>query len=191
MSGDALGEGLRHLAARAAVGQQPITAWALDRRRQRPRTGELDLQLAVVALGRRLETVEVLGQQRARPPVVDPGGVGQPPAGGLEVEAELGDDGQRAAGHPRRDPACGELRQERKIGHLAQHQAENLVEIVPRHRADPAGDRALVDHPTTLGRISGFDQSGSGRLRIRTGLWALEAPVTSSLAEPGLRGEAP
>ena len=49
-----------------------------------------------------LERVEVLGEQRPGAAVVDAGAVGEPPAGRLEVEAEVGDHGERPADHRRR-----------------------------------------------------------------------------------------
>ena len=63
---------------------------------------------ARVALGLLLELVEVLGQQGPGPAVVDAGRVGEPPAGRLQVGAEVGDHGQRPAGHaPRAAPRPG------------------------------------------------------------------------------------
>ena len=47
----ALGERLGQLAAGAVVGQHPVAARPLDRRGQRPRAGDLDLERAGVALG--------------------------------------------------------------------------------------------------------------------------------------------
>ena len=79
------------LAAGAVVGEHPVAAGPLDGGGQRPRAGDLDLERAGVALGVLLDGVEVLGQQRPRPAVVDAGRVGQPPAGRLQVGAELGD----------------------------------------------------------------------------------------------------
>ena len=97
---DPLGERLRQLTAVAVVGQHLVAARPLDRRRQRPGAGDLHLEVPGVALERLLQHVEVLAELAAGPPLVQArAAAGQPPARGLEVGAELGDDGQRPARH--------------------------------------------------------------------------------------------
>ena len=104
------------------------------------------------ALGLLLDGVEVLGEQRPGPAVVDPRGVGEPPAGRLEVGAEPGGQGQPAAGHRGRRTATGQLGQVREVRQLAEHHAHRLG-VVERvvglraqrlpagHRPDAGGDR--------------------------------------------------
>ena len=102
---DPLGQRLRQLTAGAEVGEHLVAARLLDGRGERPWSGDLDLELTAVALELLLEHVEVLGQQRTCPAVVDTRGVGEPPAGGLEVEPELADDGDATTGQVGDRPA--------------------------------------------------------------------------------------
>ena len=93
-----LGQRLGELATGADVGEHPVAARALDGRGQRPRPGDLDLERTGVALGVLLEQVEVLAEQRDRPPVVDAARrpVSRQPAG------------CRSAAEPgQQRPACG------------------------------------------------------------------------------------
>jgi hypothetical protein len=111
----ALGERLGELAAGTVVGQDPVAAGSLDRGGQRPWPGDLHLESADVTFGRLLERVEVLREQAARPPLIDPGRVGEPPAGRLQVGAELGHEGKRPPGHRRGGAAAGHLGQVRQV----------------------------------------------------------------------------
>ena len=83
----ALGQGLGQLAAGAVVGEHPVAAGSLDGGGQRPRADDLGLERRRVALRLLLDLVEVLGEQAAGAALVDALPVGQPPAGGLQVEA--------------------------------------------------------------------------------------------------------
>ena len=92
-----------------------------------------------------------------------PGRVGQPPAGRLQVGAELGDHREGAAGHVRVRAAAGQLGQVRQVGQLAEHDPDGLVEVAPRpspgidptpvardHAAAPRARVAvIVQEPTT------------------------------------------
>ena len=73
VSGQPLGQCLRELAPGAEVREHLVPARPLDGRRQRPRSGDLDLERAGVLLRLLLQPVEVLGQQATGPAVVDAG----------------------------------------------------------------------------------------------------------------------
>ncbi len=159
---DALCERLRELAAGAVVGEHLVAARLLDRGGQGPRAGDLGLERALVVLRQLLDGVEVLGEQRPCAPVVDPAGVGQPPAGGLEVRAEAGHDREPATRHRGRDASAGHLRHVREVGQLAQDQAGRLGVVGvggAGHRAHAGGSRhawtstgrvdSMVAEPTT------------------------------------------
>ena len=153
-----LGERLRQLAAGAVVGEHPVAARPLDGRGQRPRPGDLDLEGAGVALAVLLDGVEVLGQQRPGPAVVDAGGVGQPPPGRLQVGAELGDQRQRATGHVGVRAAAGQLGQVGQVGQLVEHHPDR--QVVVRRRRSPGIDptpvaRVMPSAPRPRGRGDG------------------------------------
>jgi hypothetical protein len=155
---DALGEGLREVTARTVVGQQAVTAWSFDRRREGPRSGDLDLQLVACTeagcLGVLLERVEVLAEQRPGPSVVDAWRVGEPPTGGLQVEPEVGDDRQGTSGHPCRGSPRGQLGQVWELRQLAEDEAHRLVDVDARERTDTrrphAGARLALTSLTRL-----------------------------------------
>ena len=71
VGGEPLGQRLGELAPGAEVGEHLVAARPLDGRRQRPRSGDLDLERAGVPLRLLLQPVEVLGEQAAGPAVVD------------------------------------------------------------------------------------------------------------------------
>ncbi len=164
MHGHTLGQGLRKLAAGTEVGEQPVAARTLDGRGQGPRACNLDLQLARVAEGARgpgllLEGIEVLGQQRPCPPVVGARCVGQSPTSGLQVEAEVRDQGEGPSGHARHDTAGGQLGEVRQVGKLAEHDAHGLVDVLPGQGTDTRRDGSSMAsahvlsfgvHPRTL-----------------------------------------
>ena len=68
--------------------------------------------------------------------MVDPGGVGEPPPGGLEVESQLADETERATGHVGDRSPRGNLREVRQVGQLVEHQAHGLGEVLTGHRPD-------------------------------------------------------
>ena len=75
--------------------------------------------------------------------VVDAGGVGQPPAGRLEVEAELGDGGQGPTHHPGGHTPARQLGQVGKLRQLAEHDPHRLgvlLGVGPGPGADPGRD---------------------------------------------------
>ena len=89
------------------------------------------------ALERLLQHVEVQAELAAGPPLDQArAATRQPPARGLEVGAELGDDGQRPARHRRGGAAFGELGQVRQVGELAHHDTHGLARIGPGKGAD-------------------------------------------------------
>jgi len=134
---DPLRQGLRQLTAVAVVGQHLVTARPFDRRRQRPGAGDLHLEVPGEALERLLQHVEVLAELAAGPPLVQARPAArQPPARGLEVGAELGDDGQRPARHRGGGAAFGELGQVRQVGQLAHDDAHGFVRVGPGEGAD-------------------------------------------------------
>ncbi len=139
------GERLREVTTGADVGQHLVAARLLDRRRERPRPGDLHLERALVALRQLLRDVEVLSQQRAGAALVDAGRVGEPPPGRLQVEAELAHQRHRPAGHPGDRPARRQLGQVREVGQLAEHDPHRLHEVLPRHRAEAGGACAHAD----------------------------------------------
>jgi hypothetical protein len=153
-----LGQRLRQIATRTVVGEDLVATGPLDRRRQGPGPGDLDLEVPLVVLELLLEMVEILREQAARTPVVDPASpAGQPPADGLEVGAELRDDRQRPASHGRHSPAGGQLGKVRKVGYLTHHQAQGLDDVGARQRPDAGRERhaaaravrVMVADPTT------------------------------------------
>ena len=76
-----LGQRLGQLAAGAVVGQHLVAARPLDGGRERPRPGDLGLERAGVALAACSSTASRSCASSDRgPAVVDPGGVGEPPA---------------------------------------------------------------------------------------------------------------
>ena len=110
---------------------------------------------AGVALGLLLDRVEVLGQQRARPAVVDAGRVGQPPPGGLEVDARArrrpparGRSWSAATPRPGSSGRCGQ------VGQLAEHEPDRLGVVrasSPGHRPDAGRERHA--EPLEGGRV--------------------------------------
>jgi hypothetical protein len=79
-----------------------------------------------------LQGIEVLGQQRARPPLVGTGRIGEPPPGGLQVGAQTAEHADRPADHAGRDSAVRQLGQVRQVGQLADHQPHRLVHVLSR-----------------------------------------------------------
>ena len=165
VDGEPLGQRLGQLAPGAEVRQHLVAARPLDGRRQRPRSGDLDLERAVVPLRLLLQSVEVLGEQAAGPAVVDARCVGEPPSRRLQVGAQLGHHGERAAGHGRGSAATGQLGEVRQVGKLAEDEPDRLVEValvVARVRADTAGDRHRGSRPapsSVARRSSGIGSS--------------------------------
>ena len=162
MVGHPFGQGLGDLAAGTVVGEQLVAARPLDGRGQRPRPRQLDLEDAVEVLGLLLELVEVLPEQGAGAPVVDAGRVGQPPARGLEVEAELGDRRERATDHAGLDAATGQLGKVGQVRSLAEDDPDRFGVLLgggAGPRPDAGGDRhagaptravvTMVADPTT------------------------------------------
>ncbi len=156
MVADPLGQRLSEVSTGAVVGQDLVTARLLHGRGQCPRTADLGLERTGMPLRLLLDLVEVLGQQRPRPAVVDARGVGEAPPGGLEVGAETGDHGEPAAGHRRPCATSGQLRDVRE-GELAEHDAHRLG-VLPvvgaGHRPDTAGEGA---HASASERAVGAD----------------------------------
>ncbi len=149
---DALGERLRELATGTVVAQHLVAARLLDGRGEGPRPRHLRLERARAALGELLERVEVLRKERARPAVVDPAGVGQPPAGGLQVGGEPGRDREGATGHRRQDAPAGELGDVRQVGELAEHEAHGLG-VGRVRRAGQGAHAGGGGHDMTTGRV--------------------------------------
>ena len=129
-----LGQGLRQVAARTRVRQHLVAARPLDRGGQGPRPGDLDLEHAVVPLRLLLEPVQVLGQQAAGAPVVDPGAsVSRQPAGCRSAPMPL----TTASARPvidGRDAAAGHLGEVGQVRHLAEDDPDRLVEVALRRR---------------------------------------------------------
>ncbi len=112
-----------------------------------------------------LEHVEVLGEHRPGPSLVDAGRTaGEPPPRGLEVRPELGHEREGAAGHVGGRAAAGELGQVRQVGQLTEHGLQRLAErgrVVAGEGADARGGqphaswrsrreaRVIVAEPTT------------------------------------------
>ena len=95
---DAVGERRHEVGHGARVGHDPLTTVEPQRRRERPRPGDLHLErpdVAVVGLG---ELVEVLPVQRRRARGVEPRPVDEPPPARLQVDVA----GRRAARRPAR-----------------------------------------------------------------------------------------
>ncbi len=157
-----LGERLRELATGAVVGEHLVATRALDRGREGPRTGHLDLEMPGVALQRLLEQVEVLGEKAAGAPLVDASSPArQSPTGRLEVRTEPGpcDDRQGPSRHRRRHAATGQLGQVREVRQLAHHQSHRLGDVGPGQGAD-AG------------------REGHARARVRAVLVMVAEPTT-------------
>src|SRR4029077_7610420 len=131
---------LGQLVPRAVVGEHPVAARLLDRGRERPRPGHLHLERPRDPLRLLLHGVEVLGEQRARPALVDASRVREPPARGLEVGTEVGDQPEGAARGVRDGTAAGGLGHARP-GVRAEHD--------PRRLGVGAGVVLLLAHPAT------------------------------------------
>lgn len=150
----ALREGLRELAAGAVVGEDPVAAWSLDGRGEGPGAHQLGLERSLVALRLLLDLVEVLAQQAGGPALVAARAVGQPPAGGLEVEGEVGDERDRPAGHGRAGAAARQLGDVGKAAgrrQLAEHDPHRLgvgPRVVAGMGADAGGGRHRCPAPT-------------------------------------------
>jgi hypothetical protein len=143
MLSDPLRQGLRQLAPGPVVSQHPVAPRPLDGGRQRPRPGHLDLEAPAVPLELLLDNVEVLGEERPGSTLVDPGGVGQPPPGRLEVRAELDHHRERAPGQAGVRSATRDLGQVGEVWQLSGDHPHRLVErlrVVAGHRPDTGGD---------------------------------------------------
>ena len=87
----ALGQRLGELAPGAVVGEHLVAARLLDRGGQRPRSGDLDLERARSQPCACSSSVSRSWASSDGPGAGRPRGVGEPPAGGLQVGAEPGD----------------------------------------------------------------------------------------------------
>ena len=109
----ALRERPDEVAPRTVVGDGALAARELDRRTERPRPGDLDLERAgpaVVGLG---ELVEVLAQEGAGPPFVMAGTAREAPPVGLGLDVQSLEQARRAPDHVGPDPTTGQLGQVR------------------------------------------------------------------------------
>ena len=91
-----------------------------------------------------LQPVEVLGELAPGPALVDARGVGEAPAGRLQVGAELADDGEGAPRHGGAGAAAGELGQVGKVRQLAEHGPHGFDVrrvVVAGHGPDAGRDR--------------------------------------------------
>ena len=89
--------------------------------------------------------------------------VGDPPPGGLQVDAEPVEHGERPADHAGGRAAAGHLGEVRQVGQLTEHEPHRLVEgvlVLAGVRPDSAGERhrvatrradvaVIVQEPTT------------------------------------------
>ena len=149
-----LGQRLRQLAAGAEVGEHPVAARSLDRGRERPRPGDLDLERAG-------EPCAVLLERRRGPgrAATGPGGgrcpgasVSRQPAGCRSEPSSATTASVRPV--MRGDRATtGELGQVRQVGQLAEDHPDRLAEVLTGHRTHTGRNSSLGAvgaHPRTL-----------------------------------------
>ena len=165
---DPLGERLRQLAPGAVVGEHLVAARLLDRRGQRPRAGDLDLEGARCSPAPAPRACRGPGRAGCgRAGGRRPARVGQPPARGLEVGAEPG----RRPRAPRRHR--GRWRRARAA------------------RAGAAGRAARRATSRTassrVGRRAGADAGREGHAGSRRSSTATARVVDSMVAEPTTR----
>jgi hypothetical protein len=143
------------------VGEHAVTAGSFEGCGQRPRPRDLHLEPAGVSLRELFEHVELLLQYGPGPAMVDARCVGEPPTGGLQVEAEPADDRGRPSHHLRRWSECRRLDQMHELRQLSDNDPLCLADVGSGHRADPGGGsrhgqlrtaervREIVADPTT------------------------------------------
>ena len=204
-----LGERLRQLAAGAVVGEHLVAARPLDRRGERPRPGDLDLE-------RRPSSPAPAPRARR-----GPGRAGCGPAGGRRPGASVSrqpagcrsapSSATTASARPvmrRRDPAAGQLGQVRQAlgGQLAEHDPDGLgvaACVVARastrrrcatascERADSVdGDRRRADDPGAVvdhGRLAGRDAVRRVEQLDLHGTVAVDATTTARCSSPWAR----
>lgn len=132
---DALVEGLRQLAPRAVVGQEPVAGRPLDRRGERPRATDADLEGLVEALQQFLGVVEVAAPLGLGPTVFRRRVGGEPPPRRLHVEAEAGDQAERTTRHLRGEAPGRQLRKRKEFGERLGHGRQGAAEVVARQGA--------------------------------------------------------
>ena len=124
-----------------------LAARELDRRAERPRPGDLDLERAgpaVVGLG---ELVEVLAQEGAGPPFVMAGTAREAPPVGLGLDVQSLEQARRAPDHVGPDPTTGQLGQVRDA--VAEQVADG-DDGLARSRAGPRPDTGRPGHALVL-----------------------------------------
>ena len=131
----AFGERRGHVPHRARVGQRLVPARQLDLGRHGPRAGRLHLQDAGELVGRLLQGVEIAGEEVPRAAEIHPRPGHQPPPGRLQVDGEVDEQTRGAAHHVRARAAGRQLRQERKVGDLADDEPGRLERVGAGHRA--------------------------------------------------------
>ncbi len=189
MRREPLGQRLGELAPGAEVREHLVAAGSLDGRCEGPRPGDLDLERAGVLLRLLLEAVEVLGEQAAGPAVVDAGGpamTGEPPAGRLQVGAELGHHRERAAGHRGGRAPSGHLGEVGQVRELTEDEPHRLVEValvVSGVRADAAGPRHVASRPAPSSVARRSSGIGSSTTRPTPTAW-LACSRPSSVTNP-------
>src|SRR5215207_8700397 len=176
MRTDTLGERLGEITTRAVVSDHLVAVRPFHCRGERPRTGYLHLERAGSVLRQLLDDVEVLCQQRTRTPMVDIGGVGEPPPCRLEVDSDCRDQGCGSPDHCRVDTTSWKLREERQIEQLAENRVCRLAEVGARHRADAC--RAMR-HGQTVVKTWSVSPPGC-RTRRFPRMHLVRPPTTSS-----------
>ena len=126
---------------RAGVTQHGATAGQLQRRRQRPGSGQLHLEPAVVArAAHRDQRVKVAVEALATPPPVQSGTPDQPPPGGLQVDRQVGEIRRGPADQVAARPAVGQLRQVREVRERVEDHRRGGVDVITGQRPDPGRD---------------------------------------------------
>ena len=157
MADNSVGQRVGHVPDRTCIDQHAATTRQLDRRGQRPGPCELDLERSAETLAHPHERVEVALQQIRGPTLVDPRPRDQPPAGGLQVDVQVGQRGRAAPDEVGSRPPARQLRKMRQIRQRVEDRAHRVVDVDSRQRPDTGRRAGWSPH-----RAYGHDRNRPG-----------------------------
>ena len=138
--GHPLGQRLGQVPDRARVGQHRLlAARQLQAGRHRPRPADLQLQRALVAVGRLFQRIQVPGQQRLRAAHVPARAVGEAPAPGGHVHRQVDQQPRGPADHVRAHAAVRELDQAGQVRELIEDEPHGRERVGAGHGAHAGG----------------------------------------------------